>query len=119
MRKLAVFNSVTLDGYFVDAKGDMSWAHKNDPEWNAFVPDNAKGESVLVFGRITYEMMASWWPTPEAIKSMPAVAVGGTKAHRKCRLWGVEGRDRQDDRRYGDRIAAVWSHGSVAVPGIG
>src|SRR5687767_15843569 len=74
MSKLAVFNSVTLDGYFVDANGDMSWAHKNDPEWNAFVADNARGESVLVFGRITYEMMASWWPTPEAIKSMPAVA---------------------------------------------
>jgi len=26
MRRLVVFNSVTLDGYFVDMKGDMSWA---------------------------------------------------------------------------------------------
>ena len=74
MSKLLVFNSVTLDGYFVDKNGDISWAHKNDPEWNAFVENNAKGESVLVFGRITYEMMASWWPTPEAMKSMPVVA---------------------------------------------
>lgn len=74
MRKLAVFNSVTLDGYFVDTKGDMSWAHKDDPEWNGFVADNARGEAVLVFGRVTYEMMASWWPTPQAMQSMPAVA---------------------------------------------
>jgi dihydrofolate reductase len=29
---------------------------------------------VLVFGRITYEMMAGWWPTPQALQSMPAVA---------------------------------------------
>lgn len=74
MRKLAVFNSVTLDGYFVDTKGDMSWAHQDDPEWNGFVADNASGEAVLVFGRVTYEMMASWWPTPQALRSMPVVA---------------------------------------------
>ena len=74
MRKLTVFNSVTLDGYFTDAKGDMSWAHANDPEWNAFVAGNAKGECAMVFGRITYEMMAGWWPTPAAMKSMPGMA---------------------------------------------
>ena len=76
MRKLIVFNNVTLDGYFADVNGDMSWAHKQDPEWNAFVADNAKGDSELVFGRITYEMMASFWPTPQAIQSLPAVAEG-------------------------------------------
>ena len=74
MRKLSVFNSVSVDGYFVDASGDMSWAHRNDPEWNAFVADNASGESVMLFGRITYQMMAGWWPTPQAMEAMPAVA---------------------------------------------
>ncbi len=74
MKKLVVFNNVTLDGYFTDRNGDMSWAHKDDPEWNAFAADNAKGGGTLLFGRITYEMMASWWPTPQAMKSMPAVA---------------------------------------------
>ena len=40
MRRLAVFNSVSLDGHFVDGSGDMSWAHKNnDDEWNTFVAD--------------------------------------------------------------------------------
>ena len=74
MRKLSVFNSMSVDGYFVDGTGDMSWAHRNDPEWNAFVADNASGESVMLFGRITYQMMAGWWPTPQAMESMPAVA---------------------------------------------
>ena len=34
MPRIIVFNQVTLDGYFADMKGDMSWAHKNDAEWN-------------------------------------------------------------------------------------
>jgi dihydrofolate reductase len=76
MRKLVVFNSVTLDGYFVDSKGDMSWAHKNDDEWNAFVGENASGSGMLVFGRITYELMASYWPTPMALQNSPVVAKG-------------------------------------------
>ena len=78
MRKLAVFNHVSLDGYFVDANGDMSWAKADheDAEWNAFVAGNASGQGMLVFGRVTYEMMASFWPTPLAIEMMPAVAAG-------------------------------------------
>jgi dihydrofolate reductase len=76
VRKLVVFNQVSLDGYFTDRNGDMSWAHKEDPEWNAFAADNAKGGGVLLFGRITYELMASFWPTPLAIKQFPTVAKG-------------------------------------------
>jgi dihydrofolate reductase len=74
MRGLIVFNHVSLDGYFVDKKGDMRWAHKQDPEWNEFVAANARGGGVLLFGRVTYEMMASYWPTPMAAQNSPAVA---------------------------------------------
>jgi len=74
MRRLGVFNQVSLDGYFTDKNGDMSWAHKQDAEWQAFASQNASGGGVLVFGRITYDMMASYWPTPEAHKQNPVVA---------------------------------------------
>jgi dihydrofolate reductase len=76
MRKLIVFNNVTLDGYFTDQSGDMSWAHKQDPEWTAFIGENAGSGGELLFGRITYEMMASFWPTPQATQSLPIVAEG-------------------------------------------
>jgi dihydrofolate reductase len=76
MRKLIVFNQMSLDGYIADAKDDMSWAHKSDPEWNAFASQNASGDGVLLFGRVTYDMMAAWWPTPAALQAMPAVADG-------------------------------------------
>jgi dihydrofolate reductase len=71
-----MFESVSLDGFFTGREGDMSWAHANDndTEWNDFVSGNASGGSVLLFGRVTYEMMASFWPTPMASQRMPAVA---------------------------------------------
>jgi dihydrofolate reductase len=76
MGKLIVFNSVSLDGFFVDMKGDMSWAHNSivDKEWDAFVEGNASGGGVLVFGRITYELMNSYWPTPMAARNDPVVS---------------------------------------------
>ena len=76
MRRLSVFNHVSIDGFFVDANGGMSWAKagSNDAEWNKFVAENAGGESMLLFGRVTYEMMASFWPTPMAAEMMPEVA---------------------------------------------
>jgi len=74
MRKLVVFNQVTLDGYIADAHGDMSWAHKDDAEWNAYGAENARGGGVLLLGRITYDLMAGYWPTPAARANAPAVA---------------------------------------------
>ncbi len=61
MRKIVVFNNVTLDGYYTGLDGDMSWAHKFDPEWTQFTNENAKGGgAVLAFGRKTYDMMAGY-----------------------------------------------------------
>ncbi len=76
MRKLIVFNNVTLDGYFAGPGGDLSWAHgnQNDPEWHAFVAGNAVGGGVILLGRVTYDLMAGYWPTPLARQNDPVVA---------------------------------------------
>jgi dihydrofolate reductase len=74
VRRIIVFNLVTIDGYFSGANGDMSWAHKTDPEWNAFVEGNASGGGVLLFGRVTYDLMASYWPTQMAMQNSPVIA---------------------------------------------
>jgi dihydrofolate reductase len=81
MRKLLVFNSITADGYFTDKNGDMSWAHRpSDPEWDEFVAGNAQSGGELLFGRVTYDMMAGFWPTPAAAQSFPEVAEGMNKS---------------------------------------
>ncbi|HEX4146579.1 MAG TPA: dihydrofolate reductase family protein [Pirellulales bacterium] len=76
MPKLIAFNQVTVDGYFAGSGGDLSWAHKSpdDAEWNAFVAQNASAGGMLLFGRVTYEFMASFWPTPAAIENLPQLA---------------------------------------------
>lgn len=74
MRKLMVFNMMSLDGFIADGKGDMSWARQHDEEWNSFVAGNASGEGVLMFGRVTYDMMAGYWPSPMATQNSPVVA---------------------------------------------
>jgi dihydrofolate reductase len=78
MRKVSVFNSVSLDGYYTDAGNDYRWAHQgaDDPELMEFTKGNAQGANALVFGRVTYQLMAAWWPTPEAAMAMPDVAKG-------------------------------------------
>ncbi len=78
MPKLIAFESVSIDGYFADANGDVSWAHAGqaDPEFAKFVAENAKGGGMLIFGRKTYDIMASFWPTHAAKQSMPDVAEG-------------------------------------------
>jgi dihydrofolate reductase len=84
MRTLSVFENLSLDGYFTDASGDMSWAHNADPEWVAFTSDNARGghSHTMLFGRVTYEMMAAFWPTPAAAQLMPEVARGMNAARK-------------------------------------
>ncbi|HKR08207.1 MAG TPA: dihydrofolate reductase family protein [Gemmatimonadaceae bacterium] len=74
MSKLIVFNSISVDGYFTDTKGDVTWAHQNDPEWQQFTNENVSGGGILLFGRVTYDMMQSYWPTPQARKQFPRVA---------------------------------------------
>jgi dihydrofolate reductase len=74
MRRLCVFNNISLDGYFTDANSDMSWAHRHDAEFNEFTQSNAQGGGTLVFGRVTYDLMTRFWPTPMAMQSFPIVA---------------------------------------------
>lgn len=78
MGKLRVFESLSVDGYFVDANGDIGWAHagRDDPEFAAWVAGNASSGGELLFGRKTYQLMEAFWTTPAAAQQMPDVARG-------------------------------------------
>jgi dihydrofolate reductase len=73
MRKVILFNMVTLDGFFEGPNGEIDW-HKVDEEFNQFAIDQLNSVDVLLFGRVTYELMASYWPTPAATADDPIVA---------------------------------------------
>ncbi len=77
MRKLKVFSFVSLDGCYTDRSGSMTWAHdySRDEEFTEFATENARGsQGELLFGRVTYEMMASYWPTEMAKTNSPVTA---------------------------------------------
>jgi dihydrofolate reductase len=75
MRPLTVFNHVSLDGYFSGAGGDIAWFKAAiDPEFQEFSSGSAGGADIMLFGRVTYQMMASYWPTPAAQQQNPVVA---------------------------------------------
>ncbi|HEY8945366.1 MAG TPA: dihydrofolate reductase family protein [Polyangiaceae bacterium] len=84
MRRLKVFESISIDGYFTDKTGDMSFAHAvaPDPEFFAWVGKNASAGRELLFGRKTYQMMEAFWTSPEAKERMPVVAKGMNAARK-------------------------------------
>jgi dihydrofolate reductase len=76
MPRLVVFNNISLDGYFTGNDGDLEWAYegRNDPDYDAFIAGNARSGGMLLLGRVTYDMMVHYWPTPAAAQNDPVVA---------------------------------------------
>jgi dihydrofolate reductase len=73
MRTLYMFDMITLDGFFEGINRELDW-HNVDDEFNDFAIDQLNRTDLLLFGRVTYELMASYWPTHEAVKDDPIVA---------------------------------------------
>jgi dihydrofolate reductase len=74
MRNLFSFNMMTLDGFFEGSQPwDLSW-HNTDDEFNEFAIEQMKTIDTLMFGRKTYEGMAAYWASEEALKDDPIVA---------------------------------------------
>ena len=73
MRKIILFNMVSLDGFFEGPDGNIDW-HQTDEEFNQFSIDQLRTAGGLIFGRRTYELMASYWPTPAAAEDDTQVA---------------------------------------------
>ena len=64
---------VTLDGFFEGPDHDINW-HNVDAEFNEFAIEQTSAVDALLFGRVTYQLMANYWPTPAAIEDDPVVA---------------------------------------------
>ena len=120
MKKLRVFESISIDGYFTDAAGSLEWAHeqREDPEFAAWVAGNASGGGELLFGRRTYEMMAAFWPTPLAAERMPAVAKGMNAARKYVASRTIQPTWSNTTLLEGDLIAAVRALKGSDGPGI-
>ena len=62
MRKIIVSNYVTLDSFFAGPNGELDWFIW-DEEMAKYSKDILNTIDTILFGRVTHELMASYWPT--------------------------------------------------------
>src|ERR1700733_14774085 len=62
MRNLIFFMHTSLDGFVAGQNGEMEWI-KLDDEIFDFVATMTDKADTALYGRVTYEMMQSYWPT--------------------------------------------------------
>lgn len=65
MGKIVLVMSVSLDGYIEGPDHDIGW-HRVDEELHQHFNDLLRPMSAFVNGRVTHELMASYWPTADA-----------------------------------------------------
>lgn len=81
MGKISAFTFITLNGFFKGVNEDTSW-HNHNNEAGKFANEASQSDSILLFGRKTYEMMSSFWPSPMAAELYPVVAKNMNKAEK-------------------------------------
>jgi dihydrofolate reductase len=73
MRKIISFLVATVDGYYEGPNQEFDWPVV-DEEFNQFAVQQLDEVDTLVFGRVTYQGMAGYWPTAAAQENDPMVA---------------------------------------------
>lgn len=73
MRKIFSFIAATLDGYYEGPGGEFDWPIA-DEEFSEFSVGQLDEVDTLLFGRVTYQGMAEYWPTPAAEQDDPEIA---------------------------------------------
>ncbi|MGZ6239174.1 MAG: dihydrofolate reductase family protein [Syntrophales bacterium] len=61
-RKVIVSEMVSLDSFFAGPTGEIDW-HIVDEEFNQYAIDLLNTVDTILFGRVTYQLFESYWPT--------------------------------------------------------
>ena len=61
MRNLIFFMHISLDGIVAGPNGELNWL-KLDEEMLDFVPTLTDKADTALYGRVTYQLMESYWP---------------------------------------------------------
>jgi len=73
VRKVILQMMTTLDGFFAGPNGEADW-HNVDAEFNEYVISTLSQIDLILFGRVTYELMVNYWPTEHAMVNDPLTA---------------------------------------------
>ena len=70
MRKIILSFQVSLDGFMEGPHADISW-HRVDGELHEHFNDQLRTMGAFLDGRVTYELMAGYWPTADQDPDCP------------------------------------------------
>lgn len=62
MRRIISFIHISIDGFVAGPNGELNWA-KVDEELFDYVGKRISEGDTALYGRVTYQMMESYWPT--------------------------------------------------------
>ena len=62
MRKVISFMHISLDGFVAGLNGELNWV-KVDEEIFDYVGKRISNGDTALYGRVTYQLMESYWPT--------------------------------------------------------
>jgi dihydrofolate reductase len=65
MRKIILFMSVSLDGFIEGPDRQIDW-HMVDDELHSHFNEQLRAMGAFLNGRVTYELMAGFWPTADS-----------------------------------------------------
>jgi dihydrofolate reductase len=104
MRRILAFLVTTVDGYYEGPDGEFDWPVV-DEEFNEFGLAQLDEVDTLLFGRVTYEGMAAYWPTPAAEQDDPRVAARMNSLPKVVVSRTLEQADWANTRVVGDDVA--------------
>ncbi len=93
MRKIVLMLSMSLDGFIEGPNREIDW-HLVDDELHSHFNEQLSAVGAFLNGRVTYELMAGYWPVPEqvmALKAQPGgdLALGGADLAAAFRRHGL------------------------------
>jgi dihydrofolate reductase len=70
MRQLILSMLISLDGFIAHPDGDLSW-FRTGPAFDDEVLALLRSVDAMIFGRVAYQALATYWPSAAAIATSP------------------------------------------------
>lgn len=74
MGRVIAWMSISLDGFIEGPQREIDW-HRVDDELHQHMNDTLRPMAAFLHGRVTYELMAAFWPTADADPAASPVTV--------------------------------------------
>jgi dihydrofolate reductase len=108
MRKIISFMHISLDGFVAGPNGEMDWIKVNEEIFDHVGKRISEGDTAL-YGRVTYQMMESYWPTaadsPTASRHDIEHSKWYSKVHKVVLSKTMKGQDLPNTKIISDNIS--------------